>query len=63
MNQPRIVLPIEKVIDKVGVSKATIYESIKHEGFPKPIKIRGRSGWLEHEIDAWLDQLAKNREC
>lgn len=61
ITQPRVLLPLEKVIAKVGVSKTSIYKCIKDEGFPKPVKVLGRSGWLEHEVDAWIDELANNR--
>ena len=43
------------VIDKVGLSKSTIYKMIAAGTFPPPIKLGKRaSGWWEDEIDAWL---------
>lgn len=46
---------LEEVINKVGLSRSSIYRRIANEGFPKPILLGGRaSGWIESEVDDWL---------
>lgn len=47
---------------KTGLSRSTIYEKIKNGTFPKPIKLGPRAvGWLETEIDAWLEERLAER--
>lgn len=36
------------------VSAVTIYAYIKDRGFPKPIKVGGRSFWQADAVEAWL---------
>lgn len=54
---------LEEVINKVGLSRSSIYRRIENDGFPKPVLLGGRaSGWLESEVDEWLMQcLRKSR--
>lgn len=51
---------LEEVINKVGLSRSSIYRRIENEGFPKPVLLGGRaSGWLESEVDDWLMQCVR----
>ena len=51
------VLRLPSVIDKSGLSRSTIYLRIKKGDFPKSISLGDRAvGWLEKDIDDWLDQ-------
>lgn len=48
--------------NKVGESKATIYRQITRGEFPRPIKLSTRSvGWLEDEIDHWLESRPRSK--
>lgn len=48
--------------DKVGFSRATLYDAIKRGIFPRPIKISAmRNAWLESEIDEWIAKRAAER--
>ena len=63
-NQERItILRRKKVETRTGLSRSTIYLRI-HEGtFPKPINLGPRAvGWVENEIDTWLESRIKNRD-
>ena len=52
------------VEDKVNVSRSTMYSMIKEGKFPRPIKLGPRSvGWLESEIDAWLEGRIQQRDA
>ncbi|MGE6164432.1 Prophage CP4-57 regulatory protein (AlpA) [compost metagenome] len=70
MNNPIKVLRIKDLISKVGMARSTIYDRVNPKSprydstFPKPIKL-GLSavGWLEHEIDAWVENLINQREA
>ena len=47
---------------KTGLSRSTIYEKMKSGTFPKPVKLGPRSvGWLETEVDAWLEERIADR--
>jgi len=51
------VLRMKDLPAKVGFQPSTLYELIALGKFPRPFKLvqGGRaSGWLEHEIDAWI---------
>lgn len=54
------VIRLNKVKDKVGLRRSTIYRRIANGEFPKPILLGGRaSGWIEDEIDEWLMRCIK----
>ena len=49
-------LRLPEVMRRVGLSRSTIYASIRAESFPKPIRLGPNAvGWLEDDIDAWMD--------
>ena len=49
------VLRQNQVIDRVGLSKSTMWRLIKAGRFPKPISLGPRAvGWLEDEIESWI---------
>jgi prophage regulatory protein len=53
------VLRVQAVIDKSGLGRSTIYAMIKADRFPAPIKLGHRAvGWLEDDIDLWLNVRA-----
>ncbi|WP_028117811.1 helix-turn-helix transcriptional regulator [Ferrimonas senticii] len=56
------IIRLSAIKSKVGLSRASIYAQIKAGTFPKQIKIGPRSvGWVESEIDAWLEQQMAKR--
>jgi prophage regulatory protein len=59
----RRILRLPQAIAKSGLGRDSIYR-LGHEGkFPKPVKLSERaSGWLEDEIDAWLEKRAAERD-
>ena len=69
MNKTIKVLRIKDLMRKIGMARSTIYDRINPKSprydsaFPKPIKL-GLSavGWLEHEINAWVEKLIIQRE-
>jgi prophage regulatory protein len=50
------VLRRKQVETRTGLSRSTIYARIASGQFPRPIDLGGGRavGWLESEIDAWL---------
>lgn len=54
------ILRLPTVKDRTGLSRSTIYLRIASGEFPKPIPLGGRAvGWLESEVNDWLEQKIK----
>ena len=54
------VLRIQEVEDRVGVTRSTIDRREKAGKFPARRQLgEGAVGWLETEIDEWLQSLPK----
>lgn len=48
-------LKVSEVEARTGMSRSTIYEKIRSEDFPEPVRLSARmSRWLDGEVDAWL---------
>lgn len=48
---------------KVGLSDTSIWRLIQSGGFPKPIALGTRAvGWIESEVDAWLEARSRARD-
>lgn len=61
-SQSLRVLRLRHVIQRVGLSRSTIYDRINpkssryDESFPKPIKIGASAiGWIESSISEWIE--------
>ncbi len=58
MSEAILRLPLVKT--RTGLSRSTIYLRVKEGSFPKPVSLGARAvGWLESEIDSWLEQQIK----
>ena len=56
------ILRLNKVKDRTGLSRSTIYLRIQEGPFPSPINLGARAvGWLENEIEAWLRSCLESR--
>lgn len=52
------ILRLPGVKGKTGLSRSTIYEKVSRGEFPTPVQLGPRAvGWVEAEIDQWLDAL------
>ncbi|HVS26187.1 MAG TPA: AlpA family transcriptional regulator [Burkholderiales bacterium] len=52
------ILRLPAVKARTGLSRSSVYLKISQGIFPKPISLGARAvGWLESEVDAWLEQL------
>lgn len=55
MNHSILKLPEVKKL--TGLSRSSIYDFMQKGEFPKSIKLSARSvGWLQEEVNAWIDQ-------
>lgn len=49
-------LRLPAVLGIIGVSRSKLYADIKAGEFPPPISLGARAvGWLDTEIDAWIN--------
>ncbi|KVQ70022.1 MULTISPECIES: helix-turn-helix transcriptional regulator [Burkholderia cepacia complex] len=61
-QKPKRVLRIEDACIKVGMPRSSFYRAVALGELPKPIKLGAKaSGWLEHELDAFIDARAAAR--
>lgn len=61
-DQPKIISPnrriykLSEIIEIFAMSRSSIYRAMEHDGFPKPIKLTGRSvGWNREAVESWFD--------
>lgn len=63
MSSPRL-LPTAVVLDRVCMSKPTLYRLINAGEFPKPVPVgRQRVAFVESEVAAWINQRVGLRDA
>lgn len=56
------VLSVKEVMDITSLGRTTIYRRVKSGAFPNSVDLGGnRVGWLESDINTWLEQLKQPR--
>ena len=52
------ILRCQEILERIGVSKATLYRMVKRGDFPKQCRLgSGRAvGWHSQDVDAWFAQ-------
>lgn len=54
-DTPNRILRLDKVLDRTGLSRSTLYRRMKAGTFPQNIKISERcAGWRESAVEDWL---------
>jgi prophage regulatory protein len=49
------ILRLHAVLDRTGLSRATLYRKIQGGTFPKQVRIAERcTGWRESAVNAWM---------
>lgn len=57
MTNSTKLLRIAAVVDRVGLSRSTIYALTKLGQFPARIRVSANVvAWVAHEVDAWIAQ-------
>lgn len=52
---PERILRIKAVLDRTGLSRATLYRKMRNGTFPRNIRISTRcAGWRESAISEWM---------
>ena len=45
-----------EVLERLTISRATLYNMMARSAFPRPIKLGPRENrWYRHEVEAWLE--------
>lgn len=57
------LLRIDEVLDRVALSKATLYRLVTRGGFPAPIKLGRASAWRASDVAAWVASLSPGRSA
>lgn len=56
------ILRLEEVIEKTGLSRTAIYDRLRKDDFPEPVKLGPRAvGFVESEVNGFLSGLMKQR--
>jgi prophage regulatory protein len=62
-TRPLKILRLSAVRAKTGQATSTIYAAMASGTFPRPIPLGERAvGWLESEIDSWIESCLRKRE-
>ncbi|RZA28098.1 MAG: AlpA family transcriptional regulator [Proteobacteria bacterium] len=49
------ILRLNAVLDRTGLSRATLYRKIQQGTFPKQVRIAARcAGWRETSVNEWM---------
>ena len=47
---------LEEILERLTVSRATLYRMIRKSGFPRSVHLTtNRVAWPRHLVDAWID--------
>lgn len=57
MVEPETFLNIDQVIERVGVQRTKIYDLIKKQEFPSPVKVGTLSRWPSSKISEWQKKV------
>lgn len=65
LNQALAILRRKQVEQRTGLRRSTIYDAMRRNEFPAPIRLGARSvGWLSSEIEAWISaRIAESRQA
>jgi prophage regulatory protein len=58
------ILRLAAVEEKTGLKHSAIYERMHKGIFPKQVRLGPKAvGWLEHEVDAYIERLMSERDA
>ena len=56
------ILRLPEVLQKVGLSRSSIYRMINNEEFPAPLRISPNAiGWFESDVNEWINSRFKTQ--
>lgn len=58
-----VIIKLPEVMRRTGKRRSSIYSAIAKGRFPRQVLISARSvGWVETEIDSWIQQRLEERD-
>ncbi len=56
------ILRLPEVLQRVGLSRSSVYKRISEGSFPRSIPLGAKSvGFVESEVEAWIEKRIKER--
>jgi prophage regulatory protein len=55
------LLRIDQVRQRTGLGRTATYELIARGQHPAPVKLGRSSRWVDREVDAWVEQVVRQR--
>ena len=56
MPEPERILRMRTVLQRIGLSRSTVYRKMKEGTFPRQVRLSEHcSGWRESEINRWIN--------
>lgn len=49
-------------MNRVGLSKSTLYSRISAGTFPKPVTLGSSVRWVESEVEGWISERVSERD-
>ena len=61
----RRILRFPDVMNKTGLSRSTVYGRIRDGEFPAPVPLGGGRavGFVEREVNCWIDAMVSRRDA
>ena len=63
-------MALKKILSKadlkakgIDFNNSTLWRKTKAGKFPKPVRVGNRNGWLENEIDEYVESLIAERDA
>lgn len=56
------LLRLPAVQSRTSLGRTSIYQMVKLETFPRPIKVGGASLWIDSEVSSWIASLIATRD-
>ncbi|WP_340574972.1 helix-turn-helix transcriptional regulator [Escherichia coli] len=62
LQKPQKLIRLPEVVEITGRSRSRIYDDIKADIFPRPVRIGRRAvAWVEQEIIDWIEEKKQLR--
>jgi prophage regulatory protein len=56
MSEPAKLITVKIVMDRLGISRTTVWKMVKDGQFPPPVRVSpGRVAWRENDVAKWVE--------
>jgi predicted DNA-binding transcriptional regulator AlpA len=57
------ILSVKETCQRIGKGRTKLWQLTRDRRFPATVRIDNGIGYLEHEVDAWIAELAAKRDA